>query len=290
MARKILTLMTCFLPVIMFGLAWAEPDIVVVQGIRIRPYELAFNGFTHVCHARVTRYILSEERENRGLVSEIRKIRPALILAVGISALAFAREFPDIPVISIMVMNATGKNVSTVHMIVSPRKQIELLLKKIPGCTKIGFLYNPENTGWLVDKIKSAARKKGIDVISVIIHDPRHIPSKIKELKGKIDVFWLLPDVTVVNPKTIQFLFLSLMEYRIPVLSFSPKYLKLGALISVSTVPYDMGYQAGEMANRIISRKENAIKYNAVRVYAMKPTTAVNKEILKKFFPSLYSP
>ncbi len=283
MARKNVTLIVCLLLFMLPGVVWAGPDIVIVQGIKIKPYELAFHGFDDVCHYTVSRYVLSEERDNEQLVCEIKRIKPALILTIGTSALAFARKFPDIPVVAIMVMNATGKNVKTVRMIVSPQKQIELLLKTLPGCKRIGLLYDPENTGWLVDEIRSAAHEKGIDLISLIVHDPRDIPIKIKELKGKIDAFWLLPDITVVNPNTIQFLFLSLMGYKIPVLSFSPKYLKLGALISVSAVPYDMGAQAGEMTNRIILQQRDTVKYDAVNVYARKARVLVNQEVLRKF-------
>jgi len=72
-------------------------------------------------------------------------------------------------------------------------------------------------------------------------------------MKGKADALWLLPDTTVVNPATIDLLLLSTLENKIPVLTFSDKYVEKGALLSLEVDAEDAGRQAGEMANRILA-------------------------------------
>jgi len=73
------------------------------------------------------------------------------------------------------------------------------------------------------------------------------------EMKGDIDVFWMLPDVTVMTPETVEFLVLFSLKYRIPLLAPSEKWLDLGAFLSTGIDAFDMGAQAGDMANKILS-------------------------------------
>ena len=63
----------------------------------------------------------------------------------------------------------------------------------------------------------------------------------------------MLPDITVITPQTVEFLLLFSLENTIPLLAFSEKYVDLGAFMSTDIDAFDMGRQAGEIANRILS-------------------------------------
>jgi len=88
------------------------------------------------------------------------------------------------------------------------------------------------------------------------------------DMKKKIDVFWMVPDVTVITSDTVEFLILFSMENNIPLLTFSEKYLELGAFMSTTIDPFDMGVQAGEMANKIL-RGKNGENIQQVRARTM---------------------
>ena len=98
-------------------------------------------------------------------------------------------------------------------------------------------------------------------------------------MKEKIDVFWMLPDITVITPETVEFLLLFSFKNRIPLLAFSEKYLELGAFMSTGIDPFDMGAQAGEMANKILSGRQ--IK-NVHQVLARKVVVSTNLMIAGK--------
>jgi putative ABC transport system substrate-binding protein len=63
----------------------------------------------------------------------------------------------------------------------------------------------------------------------------------------------MLPDQTVVTPQTLDHIFFFSLENRLPIITFAEKYLKLGAVLSVSFDPTDMGKQAGELALTILN-------------------------------------
>ena len=74
------------------------------------------------------------------------------------------------------------------------------------------------------------------------------------------------------------FLLLSL-EDRIPILTFSEKYVELGALISIGIDAFDIGRQAAEMANSILSGRNGG---GMKPVDAQKAVLSVNLKIARK--------
>jgi putative ABC transport system substrate-binding protein len=82
----------------------------------------------------------------------------------------------------------------------------------------------------------------------VPIGAPEQVPSVLAGLKGRIDWLWMVPDLTVLTPQTVDYLMLFSLESRVPIFTFARKYLDMGAALSASIDPYDMGRQAGEMA------------------------------------------
>ena len=95
----------------------------------------------------------------------------------------------------------------------------------------------------------------------------------IQDMKGKIDVFWMLPDLTVITPETIEFMLLFSLENKIPVFAFSEKYVELGAFMSIGVDAFDIGIQAGEMAEKILSGGDLT---NARHVDARKAVISIN--------------
>jgi putative ABC transport system substrate-binding protein len=98
-------------------------------------------------------------------------------------------------------------------------------------------------------------------------------------MKGKIDAFWMLPDLTAITPETVEYLLLFSLENTIPILTFAEKYVELGALMSVGIDAFDIGTQAGEMAENILSGRD--VK-NIQRVDARKAVISINLKVARK--------
>jgi len=279
--KKIFTSFLIF--VCCFGLAEAGQGVLVVQSLSVAPYEEALTGFKTVCDAEITKVVLSnQEKVNPSQI--IRFNKPELILAIGMDALTKIKEIEDIPIVYMMVLNPQAitfgeKNISGISMTLSPEKQVATLLEVLPAIKKIGTLYNPDRTGNFIKGAVNTAHNSGISLITEKIQSTKEVPFALKNIQNKIDAFWMIPDITVYSPETIEFLLLFFLENQKPIISFSEKYVELGAVMSISVDPFDIGKQAGEMAKAILS---NGGKKDVQRIDARKAVILINLKIAKK--------
>jgi putative ABC transport system substrate-binding protein len=263
--------------------AEAACEIAAVQSMRVAPYEEAFKGVQSVCKHKIKRLVISEQG-GADVVKKIGKIRPDMVLAIGMDALLKVRNIQDIPVVYLMVLNPQSilfgqKNITGVSMNIPQEKQLLTLMEFLPDIKRIGLLYDSDKTGYLVKRAQDAAGKIGIILTAKDTHSPKDVPRLIEGMKGKIDAFWMLPDMTVITPETIEFILLFSFENRIPIVTFSKKYVELGALISIDMDAFDIGRQAGEMAKKILAGREVS---NVRHVDARKASITINLKIAGK--------
>jgi putative ABC transport system substrate-binding protein len=242
------------------GSAQAFQEIVAVQSLRVKPYEEAIEGFKSVCHSRLERLVISES-EGSDVLREIKTIRPGMVLAVGRDALSLVKSIKNIPIVYLMVLNPQSilsgeKNISGVSMHISAEKQLRAVQEAVPRTKRIGLVYDPEKTGSFVREAREAAATMNLTLVAKEARTSKDVPSLIMDMKKEIDVYWMLPDTTVITPPTVEFLLLFSLENNIPLLTFSEKYLEMGAFMSTGIDPFDMGLQAGEMANKILRGKD----------------------------------
>jgi putative ABC transport system substrate-binding protein len=265
------------------GLSEAGSHIVAVQSIRVKPYEETIKGFRSVCNATIKRIVISE-LGGADVVREINAMRPAVVLAIGRDALSMVKRIETTPIVYVMVLNpqsALGgeENITGVSMNIPLEKQLKALLGALPYARNIGLLYDPNRTGPLANEAQDAARRIGITLVAKEIHDARDAPSLIMDMRQKIDVFWMLPDITVITPQTVEFLLLFSQENDIPLFAFAEKYVEAGALISTGIDAFDMGSQAGVLANQILSGKSVR---NVRQVHARRVIVSTNLMVARK--------
>ena len=278
-----LLIITASLLLLLTGAAEAH-HILVIQSTRVKPYEETFRGFSRACHHEAIRFVVSEGKENE-IGDFIREEQPRLIVAIGADALEQVRQIRTIPIIYLMVLNPSkivpeAKNVTGVQMTPSPVQQVDLIRKALPNVSKVGVLYDPNNLSKFVRQAADAARPLGLELVTREIRAPREVPGALLRLRGEIDAFWMLPDPSVVSPETMEFFILFSGENRIPLVSFSHKYVDMGALLALDTDPYDMGMQAGEMATRLL---QDAGNRSIPRVEAARKTVKwVNPNVARR--------
>ena len=266
-----------------FKSSWADQEIVVIQSVRIKPYEEAIEGFKSVCRSRIQRLVLSELKGTE-VIRKINAVKPDLVLAVGKAALLAAKAFRNIPVVYVMVLNPESvlsgeKNITGVSMNIPQEKQLAVLMGALPYTKTIGLLYDPNRTGRFVENVEDIAGHIGVRLIANEVYNSKDVPSAIMQMKGKIDVFWMLPDITVITPETIEFLLLFSLENKIPVFTFSEKYVEMGAFMSMEIDAFDMGRQAGEMVGAMQEGKDMK---DISPVYARKAVVSTNLMVARK--------
>ncbi len=232
-------------------------DVLVIQGVRVKPFDDAVRGFRNACDAEVRRLYVSELEET-DIARLVREERPRLIVAVGAEALKKVRPVRNVPIVYLMVVNPQSivkgnRNVTGVSMNLSPERFLDLLARIVPPPKVVGIVYDPAKSGHQVRLARQAAKARGIEVLAREVRSPREVPEALDHLKGMIDALWMIPDTTVITPETVEMFLLASQEKRFPVIAFAAKYAEMGALASLDIDGFDEGRQAGEMAESILN-------------------------------------
>jgi putative ABC transport system substrate-binding protein len=253
-------------------------DVIIIKEAEIKPFREAIEGFKSACGCRAEEVAFSD----KNLLKKIEKARPAAVFVVGTQAFEKATAIRDVPIIYTMVMPSEevflpADNVSGVRMDVAPKTWLKTMTALFPGVKRIGVLSDPELTGPLVREAEAAARDLGVTLVVKSISDPRNAPAFLNEFRNAIDLFWMLPDSTVVTSETLDYLMLFSFQNNLPVFSFSKKYVSNGAAAALAIDPFDMGAQAGEQY-RILSKGGKG----PLRAYARTARLLVNRKVIEK--------
>ena len=90
----------------------------------------------------------------------------------------------------------------------------------------IGVIYDPEKTGALV---KEAGRwRSASGCASSLPRSRNRGASSLRNLLGKVDALWMLPDETVVTSESLTFLLLTAFKHNLPVLTISDAFVEAG--------------------------------------------------------------
>ncbi len=244
----------------LFNVSEASPqEILVVQNHKIKPYSDAFSGFKALVNNRFSGVDYTFRNSN-GAVEYLSGSKPDLVLAIGMDALQKVKVFSTVPIVYLMVLNPSvivseSRNATGVSMTLSPEKQLAAIHRVLPLARRIGLLYDPKKSGSFVRRAQNASKEFKIDLLAKEVNQSRFVPTALESMKGAIDALWMIPDTTVVTPDTSELMMLFSLENKVPVCTFSTKYLEVGALMSLDINASDMGRQAGVLAVKILSGK-----------------------------------
>lgn len=245
-------------------------EIVVVLSAALPVYNSAAQGLAEVVERDVpsqgqkaiiahtlTTTVLAEAQSPVQLHRQIVDGRPDLLVAIGSSALSLVKDIPDTPIVYLMVpfpgaVLQERATITGISMNLSAGQQLSALRRAAPAAKKIGVLYDPARSESLVAEARKAAVQNRFDLLAVPVTAPDQVPSVLAALRGGIDWLWLVPDLTVLTPQSVDYLMLFSLENRVPIFAFAGKYLEMGAILAAASDPYDLGRQAGEMVLRLL--------------------------------------
>lgn len=273
-------LLFLFLFIFLSSAAEAGRRVAVVLSSNNRFYNSAVDGFNSVSYFTPKKFFLNDIKPKK-LEGTLRLFRPNIILALGSDSLTAIRNIEDIPILFMFVPNPDtqdySKNFHGIFMGIEPAVQIKTITEIIPELKKPGLIYGPNTSIDYIKRYHSNSIERGLIVQAVRISNPSEFPEALFEMKNSIDHFVMIPDRQVITSQAMESLILFSMQNKIPIVTFSNKYLDLGAVIAISPDIYEMGRQAGNMANLIISGKKLASQYHFIK----KPVVTINRTVAK---------
>lgn len=266
-------------------------NIAVIVSADVDAYQEALRGFKEtVDHRIVAEYDMEGDFDRgREILEELRsEVKPDLILAVGVWALQVIVSQPvDLPVVFTMVLNppsilgGQARNITGASMNVPVDLSIKLLKQLDPELRRVGVIYNRARTGYLVTQAKVVAQEEGIQLITRDVLSGKEAIHAVNSLhQDGADIFWILPDETVLAPKVIKYMLLFSYRNKIPLLGLSERQAQMGALLSLSFgSSEDIGRQSAELSNAILAgRAAGAIPFTTARTVKV----TVNLKAAKK--------
>lgn len=193
---------------------------------------------------------------------------PRLFVALGAEASgALARTEFKTPVLSTLlpqmsferVLRESGRRsasaqFSALYLNQPLARQLNLIRLALPKVRRVGVLFGAESQEQ-ERALEEATQSRGLKLVSVVLTAREPVFQGLKTILDDADLLLALPDPQIYNNSNIQNILLTSFRTRIPMLAFSPAYVRAGALLAVHSTPGQMGQQAGLLARSVVQGK-----------------------------------
>lgn len=194
---------------------------------------------------------------------------PDLIVAVGVAALDGALErlgkggdsWARVPLLAMMVpqavfdarlaANPAGRRPFSAALIDQPLgRQLALIKRALPQYQHVGVLSGPQ-TRLVFDVLEKEALQRGLLLRKTkLVNATEGIYPALKQAIDESEVILALPDPSIYNTSSLQNILLTTYRARIPLVAFSPAYVKAGAVMAVYSSPAQVARRAAEMVRQ----------------------------------------
>jgi hypothetical protein len=171
----------------------------------------------------------------------VARARPAAMLAVLIPREGYGKLQHDF---ASQVKTAAGAY-SAIYLDQPLKRQLDLIGAVLPGARSVAVLYaaQPKELGTL--RMLAAARKLDLNERSIApAVESSGLHDALQELLLSSDVLLALPDAAIYNTATIRNILLATYRSKVPLIGFSPGYVKAGALCAVYSTPQQIAAQS----------------------------------------------
>jgi ABC-type uncharacterized transport system substrate-binding protein len=117
--------------------------------------------------------------------------------------------------------------------------------------SKVGMLVGAESKGHL-PALEKAARERGFELVtSPVAQDG--LFAALQAVLPEVEVLLALPDPAVFNSQTAANILTAAYRRQVPLVGFSPAYVKAGALLALYSTPAQVGARGGEVLRQALS-------------------------------------
>lgn len=191
-----------------------------------------------------------------------------LIYAIGAKALGSVNLIgPDLPVVFSAVLNwrrfKNQENYFGISSELSPQVQLTWFKYFFPDINTIGVLYSEENE-YLIEEAEYVARNLGVRLVATQVRSQAHLKESAQNLLDQVDTLWLISDSYILSSvEKVRQLFAQADARKVPIFTYNPVFVEMGALMSLAADLPTIGRQAALMADDILERNwpEESIQF-----------------------------
>lgn len=184
-----------------------------------------------------------------------------LVISIGAPAYAAITEaavgnrWGRIPVIAAMLPRAAYETqrrravvAGSAVWLDQPFQRQLLLLKLALGANgKVGVLLGPESRLWQ-PALERAAQEQGMLVGVYRVENEQQLQASLQRLVEENEALLAVPDALIFNSGSVQNILLATYRQRIPMIGFSPAYVRAGAVMALYSTPMQIGVQVARLA------------------------------------------
>ena len=256
-------------------------SVLVVSESGVDAYSEALGGGSAALPAGTFRVLDAGGRTfDADFAGALKSAEARVVIVVGSRALAAVRARPvPVPVVAAMVLRGSQAEpeLRRVDLEIPPAAQLAAMRALWPGRTRAGAIRNPARSRYTVDALDACARKEGFSLLVVDCDGPAHLMKAMSAFKGKADFVLCFPDPDLYNPVTIKPLVLASLEQRVPLVGYSPAFVRAGAAAGMFPDYADIGRQSAEMALRVLRGEDRGAESESPH----KIQVAVNQRVAR---------
>jgi len=197
--------------------------------------------------------------------------RPVAMLAVLIPREGYGRLQNEFAFTA--ANNGTVK-LSAIYLDQPFKRQFELIAAVLPKTSSIGVLYSTPPMD--LSTLRMLAKVRKLELNERSPGSASNLHAALQEILLSSDVLLALPDTEIYNTSTIRNILLATYRSKVPLIGFSPAYVKAGALCAVFSTPQQI---AGQSA--AIIREYAETRALPAAQYAKEFEVSVNEQVAR---------
>ncbi|HSO45446.1 MAG TPA: ABC transporter substrate binding protein [Rhodoferax sp.] len=224
-------------------------------------------------------------------IPEARLTTPKVWVALGTQAsTALGKSRLKAPVLSALVPRSgfervlldTGRKRSpqfkAVYLDQPVNRQMALIRLALPKARRVGGLLGPDSWSSGADLL-AAASANGLALAAARVDEDSALYSALQSVLEASDVLLAQADPLVFNSNSIQNILLTTIRANVPLIAFSPAYVRAGALLALYSTPAQAGSQAAHWVLEVLAMRalpEQAVEPDDFEI-------SVNEQVARVF-------
>jgi ABC-type uncharacterized transport system substrate-binding protein len=144
-----------------------------------------------------------------------------------------------------------GLHAAAVYLDQPLARQLDVLRLALPKARTLGVVWGPESVSQQA-ALTSAAQARELALVSGFVTPANALGSALRTALAEADALIAVPDAEVYNSNTVSNVLITSYRAGVPVIAFSPSYVRAGALLSLHTTPAQAGKQSGVMVHHYL--------------------------------------